>query len=71
MRCPRVLKGLFCRDWHSISTAPFNRDLKLCIIEDGRKYVLPFPCRQTRGGWLNGDLDVHLQVSPTEWRRWN
>ena len=57
------------RDWRPISTAPFNNDVELCLIENDWRYVLPFPCRQTRLGWMNSDLDVHLKITPTEWRR--
>src|SRR5260370_36794134 len=58
------------QNWHCISTAPFNRDLQLCVLEGNRKYLVPFPCRLTRNGWLNSDLDVRLDLNPIEWRCW-
>jgi hypothetical protein len=67
----KVLKFLDgARDWHSISTAPFNRDLEVCVIEHDRNRVVPYPCRQTRNGWINGDLDVRAKIEPTKWRSW-
>lgn len=58
------------RDWHAISTAPFNQDLELRLRKDGCRSV-PFPCRQTREGWLNGDLHVRVSVDPIRWRCWS
>lgn len=67
----QVLKFLDgARDWHPISTAPFNRDLEVCVIERDRYCALPYPCRQTRNGWINSDLDVRVKVEPAKWRGW-
>jgi len=57
------------RDWRPISTAPFNQNLELRLRE-GRRRSVPFPCRQTRNGWVNGDLDMRVAVDPVQWRRW-
>jgi hypothetical protein len=41
------------RDWHPISTAPFNQNLEL-RLRKGERRSIPFPCRQTRDSWVNG-----------------
>lgn len=57
--------------WHPVSTAPYNQDLEIRVIEDGITTLLPFPCRHTNGGeWINVDLGVPLQIQPIEWRAW-
>ena len=58
------------RDWHPISTAPFNQDLELMVLDHDKKFVIPFPCRQTTHGWIDGDLGVCLNLNPTVWRLW-
>jgi hypothetical protein len=56
-------------NWRLISTAPFNRDLELRAAS-GLGLCLPFPCRQTRSGWVNSDLGTRVAVEPTHWRVW-
>jgi hypothetical protein len=58
------------RNWHSISTAPFNQDLELMVLDHDKNFVIPFPCRQTTRGWIDSDLDVCLNLNPTTWRLW-
>jgi len=57
------------RDWHPISTAPFNQNLEL-RLRKGKRRLVPFPCRQTRNGWVNEDLRVRVGVDPVRWRCW-
>ena len=57
--------------WHPISTAPYNRNLELQIVEATRMIALPFPCRHTNGGdWINVDLGTRIQIQPVSWRVW-
>jgi hypothetical protein len=56
--------------WRPASTAPFNRDIQLYTSGDRGSYTIPFPCRQTRAGWINADLNVKLDIEPSEWRVW-
>lgn len=58
------------RDWHPVTTAPFNQDLELRLAGQHRRYVLPFPCRNTRDGWMNSDLKVRVDLPAVEWRCW-
>ena len=56
--------------WRLASTAPFNCDVQLCMSGDDGSHIIPFPCRQTDAGWINADLDVRLDIEPSEWRAW-
>jgi hypothetical protein len=67
-RMLRLLDG--SRNWHPISTAPFNHDLEVRVADDHAVRVIPFPCRQTTDGWINTDLGVHIDMEPSEWRDW-
>ncbi|HTL64582.1 MAG TPA: hypothetical protein VL305_06270, partial [Pseudolabrys sp.] len=59
------------RVWKPISTAPFNVELELAVIESGRPHALVFPCRRVVGGWIRSETDQRVDVSPTHWREWN
>jgi hypothetical protein len=57
--------------WQSISTAPFERDLELAVIDnDGEPHALVFPCRRTLGGWIDAATKRRVEVLPTHWREW-
>jgi hypothetical protein len=56
--------------WQEISTAPFNRDLELAVIEGDRVYALVFACRRTASGWFKAPSSERVVVSPTHWRLW-
>ena len=56
--------------WQEISTAPFDRDLELAVIEGDRVYALVFACRRTASGWLKVPAKERVVVSPTHWRLW-
>ncbi len=57
-------------DWHPISTAPFDRDLQLSVIEKGEVFALIFPCRLTQTGWVDAKMGKLVLVEPTHWRMW-
>jgi hypothetical protein len=55
--------------WQPISTAPYERDLELAVIDgDGGPHALVFPCRRIPGGWIHAELKKWIDVSPTHWR---
>jgi hypothetical protein len=39
--------------WQPISTAPFDRDLELAIIDKGALQALVFACRRLPSGWID------------------
>jgi hypothetical protein len=56
--------------WQPISTAPFDRDLELAVIERDGPHMLVFPCRRILSGWINAKNKQRIDVRPTHWRDW-
>jgi len=56
--------------WEKISTAPYDRDLELAVIEEDYVHPLVFACRRTPSGWLKVPSMEHVDISPTHWRTW-
>ena len=59
--------------WKSISTAPFDQDVQLWVIDRFGARALAFPCRLTNGRWINSELNIVLAatIKPTYWRDWS
>jgi hypothetical protein len=57
--------------WQIISTAPFDRDLELAVIDGDGAHALVFPCRRILNGWMNAETKERLDVHPTHWRQWD
>jgi hypothetical protein len=58
-------------DWQLIARAPFDRDLRLAVIDrEGVAHALVFPCRRVLGGWLKADTKARIDVDPTHWQEW-
>lgn len=58
-------------DWQPIATAPFDRDLRLAVIDrQGVAHALVFPCRRILGGWLKAETNARIDVDPTHWQEW-
>lgn len=57
--------------WERVSTAPYDRDLELAVIEGSRVYSLVFACRRTPSGWIKVATHERVNVSPTHWRLWS
>jgi hypothetical protein len=56
--------------WHPVSTAPFDHDLELAIIDSSGVHAIPVPCRRILGGWMVGNK-TRIDVCPTHWRDWS
>jgi hypothetical protein len=56
--------------WQSISTAPFDRELELAVIDSEGEHALVFPCRRTSDGWIEAATKKRIEVRPTHWREW-
>ena len=56
--------------WQPITTAPYERDLELAVIETDEPHALVFPCRRVLDGWINADTSERIEVRPTHWRPW-
>jgi len=56
--------------WQHISSAPFDRDLELAVIDGDGPHALVFPCRRILNGWMKAETRERLDVHPTHWRAW-
>ena len=56
--------------WQQVSTAPFDCDLELAVIDDDGAHALVFPCRRILNGWMKAETKERLDVRPTHWRQW-
>jgi hypothetical protein len=56
--------------WQPISTAPYERDLELAVIDNVETHALVFPCRRTLSGWVNSENQGRVDLRPTHWRFW-
>jgi hypothetical protein len=57
-------------EWESVSTAPFDYDLELAVINFDGTHALVFPCRRSVGGWVKAETRARIDVQPTHWRHW-
>lgn len=56
--------------WQSATTAPFDRDLRLAVIDSTGEHALVFPCRRVLRGWINSQTGSPVHVFPTHWCEW-
>jgi hypothetical protein len=56
--------------WQPISTAPFDRDLELAVLDRDGPHALVFACRRILSGWINAETKQRIDVRPTHWREW-
>jgi hypothetical protein len=56
--------------WQPISTAPFDQDIELAVIDRDGVHALVFPCRRAHGGWVRAQKREWVAVQPTHWRAW-
>ena len=57
--------------WEPVSTAPFDQDLELAVVNHAETHALVFPCRRVPTGWVNAQTKVRVDVRPTHWRPWD
>ena len=57
-------------EWHEIETAPLDRPVQLCVLDEQGVHALNFPCRAAEGGWVNAVTTSHIDFRPTHWRDW-
>lgn len=57
--------------WQDISTAPFDRDLELAVLDAEGPHALVFACRRIVGGWMKAETRERIDVHPTHWREWH
>ena len=69
-QCSGWLSAQNNKMWQHVSTAPFERDLELAVIDGDGPHALVFPCRRILSGWMNVETKERLDVRPTHWREW-
>jgi hypothetical protein len=57
-------------EWQPISSAPFDRELELAVLDGRDAHALVFPCRRILGGWIKPATGERVYVTPTHWRAW-
>jgi hypothetical protein len=58
-------------EWKPVSTAPFDRELELAVIDQEGPHALAFACRRGDGGWIDAKTRRIIEVDPTHWRYWD
>lgn len=56
--------------WKPASTAPYDRDLQLAVLDKDGTHSLVFPCRRILNGWMNAETRERIDIRPTHWREW-
>nr|WP_246709447.1 hypothetical protein [Bradyrhizobium sp. 6(2017)] len=56
--------------WEDISTAPFDRELELAVVERDSLHALVFACCRIFCGWINAQTKQRVTINPTHWRPW-
>jgi hypothetical protein len=56
--------------WQPISSAPYDLDLELAVIDEDGPHALVFPCRRVLDRWINAETNWRISVRPTHWREW-
>ena len=58
--------------WQPISTAPYDCDLELAILDHAGEHALVFPCRRAgTDTWVDVLTKKYIKVRPTHWREWS
>jgi len=57
-------------DWQPIATAPFDREVKLAVIDANGVHAIAFPCRRVLHGWVSANTHSPVDVRPTHWCEW-
>ncbi len=57
--------------WQCISTAPFDIEIELAVIDSEGLHALVFPCHRASHGWTKAETAESIAVRPTHWRPWN
>jgi hypothetical protein len=57
-------------EWQTITTAPFDRDLEVAVIDHDGANALTFPCCRILSGWADAKTKKLVAIHPTHWRDW-
>jgi hypothetical protein len=65
-----ALRGYQTRVWQPITSAPYDRDLELAVLDRDGPHALVFACRRILSGWVSAETKQRIDVRPTHWREW-
>jgi hypothetical protein len=57
-------------DWNPITSAPFERDIELAVLDQNGEHLVAFACRRGAEGWLSARSNRPVDIRPTHWRQW-
>lgn len=57
-------------EWQPITTAPYDVDLEVAVVDGAEIHALVFPCRRNLQRWINARSEASVQIHPTHWRKW-
>ena len=70
IKAARARRLYQARVWQPITSAPFDRDLELAVLDREGPHALVFACRRILSGWVNAQTKQRIDVRPTHWRDW-
>ena len=57
--------------WRPITSAPYDADLEVAVINGTGTHTVVFPCRRGVYGWINAASGASVEVHPSHWRAWD
>ena len=57
-------------EWKPITSAPFDRDLEVAVIDYDGTHSVVFACRRVLHGWIKAATRQPIELRPTHWREW-
>jgi hypothetical protein len=60
----------YIMDWNPITSAPFERDIELAVLDQNGEHSVTFACRRSAEGWLSARSNRPIDIRPTHWRQW-
>jgi hypothetical protein len=57
-------------DWNPITSAPFERDIELAVLDQSGEHLVAFACRRGADGWMTARSNQPVDIHPTHWRQW-
>jgi len=58
-------------DWNPITSAPFERDIELAVLDQNGEHLVAFACRRGADGWFSAGSNRPIDIHPTHWRQWS
>ena len=57
--------------WQPVTSAPYDADLELAVINGTGTHAVVFPCRRGVYGWINAASGTSVELHPSHWREWD